>query len=592
MIFVDTETTNEFGKSMTAGRHTLYFGVAEYRRYRSETEDPVIERIEFNASARFWEWVVSKAPQGSTLLVLAHNWNFDGAILEPDTHLKPFGYECSHFINDGRPPVIISFTCMGKGTIKIIDTLNYFTTSVAGLGKSLGHEKLASPGDDASDDEWRAYAWRDVEIIRDAYLHLRAFIDDNDLGKMPATLASLSMATYKYRFMHHDIYVHDRDRVLAMERESYKGGRVECFYVGETEGESLYKYDINSMYPTVMRNNLYSTAPVKFQRGEKGFEIADGVGYVADVLIETDLPIYPVRSDVGLIFPVGEYRTTLSTPELKDANSRGLIKGVYSYATYDVAPIFVEFVDYFYAARRQFQASGNAAFSYMAKILLNSLYGKFGQRGRRWEVSAHDVDTSGITFHSDEKGGAVIKLRNRFGISQQLMTAPESEESCPIIASEVTGFARLLLWQFIESARAAGGRVYYCDTDSVVTDAAGATALAQYCGGALGQLKLEGEATSAAFYVAKDYVFGDEVHIKGIRRPERGVSEYSQDKFTSWAAHLSRDERGFVDIITTPKRLTRQYKKAVGEKWVCPIVLENGVAVGPGKRPIPRIQSA
>ena len=280
---------------MSNGRHRLRFGVAEYRRYRAGIEEPLIERIEFSVSDSFWDWVVTRCPEGSVTLLLAHNWNLDGGILEPDKFLAEYGYTCQQFINDGRPPVIITFRCEGRGTIKLIDTLNYFTSSVASIGKSLGKEKLEMPSDSADREAWSEYAWRDVEIIRDAYLVLRNFIATNDLGKMPPTLASLAFASFKYRFMKHDIYVHDRNRALSLERESYYGGRVECFYIGKTEGEDLYKFDVNSMYPTVMRSEQYSARIVAFQRNAEGFnEAIQSNGVSADITLQTDKPIYPL----------------------------------------------------------------------------------------------------------------------------------------------------------------------------------------------------------------------------------------------------------------------------------------------------------
>ena len=147
--------------------------------------------------------MVARAPAGSITLVLAHNWNFDGGILDPDKGLGKYGYTRRQFINDGRPPVIITFRCENRGAIKLIDTLNYFTESISKIGKSLGTEKLPSPSDSATEEEWREYAWRDVEIMRDAYLFLRRFILENDLGRLPATLASLAFTSFKYLSLIH-----------------------------------------------------------------------------------------------------------------------------------------------------------------------------------------------------------------------------------------------------------------------------------------------------------------------------------------------------------------------------------------------------
>ena len=50
---------------------------------------------------------------------------------------------------------------------------------------------------------------------------------------------------------------------------------------------------------------------------------------------------------------------------------------------YDQAPIFKAYIEYFYNRRLQAKADGNEAGSYMFKLMMNALYGKFGQNGRQ-----------------------------------------------------------------------------------------------------------------------------------------------------------------------------------------------------------------
>ncbi|GAI91252.1 unnamed protein product, partial [marine sediment metagenome] len=75
-----------------------------------------------------------------------------------------------------------------------------------------------------------------------------------------------------------------------MERESYKGGRVECFFLGSLENDSYYMLDVNSLYPFVMRSNPF---PVKYIRISHNYtvgglhRIVRTKAVVAKVLIET-----------------------------------------------------------------------------------------------------------------------------------------------------------------------------------------------------------------------------------------------------------------------------------------------------------------
>ncbi len=53
--------------------------------------------------------------------------------------------------------------------------------------------------------------------------------------------------------------VHMKPEVIKLEIDSYRGGRNECFFIGEAHGE-FYKLDVNSMYPYVMATHYY---PIK-----------------------------------------------------------------------------------------------------------------------------------------------------------------------------------------------------------------------------------------------------------------------------------------------------------------------------------------
>ncbi|GAI81660.1 unnamed protein product, partial [marine sediment metagenome] len=120
-----------------------------------------------------------------------------------------------------------------------------------------------------------------------------------------------------------------------MERDAYKGGRVECFYLGHLNTEKHYVLDVNSLYPTVMRNNKY---PVKYLHIKhnvtlKAFaRLLKRKSIVAKVLIETDKPVYGVRRD-RLVFPTGRFWTSLCTPELKYAVKAGHLRKVETMVT-------------------------------------------------------------------------------------------------------------------------------------------------------------------------------------------------------------------------------------------------------------------
>lgn len=600
MVWVDTETSNEFGKQ-ESGRHTLDFGVALYAKFTGI--DPFVptdsSSYRFDNVGDWWDWLTAYCIKGRSLWVMAHNWNYDAGILDTSNELLGRGWEQRKYIN-GKPPVIIRWWKDGASFV-MIDTLNWFTTSVEELGQSVNLPKLPMPAFDATDTAWNAYAWRDVEIIKAAVLSLRRFIGEHDLGVMQPTLASQALTAFRHSFMHHEILIHDNEPALILERESYHGGRTEAFYRGFVEGP-LFKLDINSMYPAIMQSTPVSIWFQAYFSSFKGIwwdeAMRNNDGIVAECQVATDEPVYGVVSGGKLIFPVGTFWTVLSTPEILYALERKHLLQVGQFATYKRAVIFDKFVDYFYRCRQNFKAQGNVAFNYMAKIFMNSLYGKMGQNGRKWVETDQYVwpdPKPGVTPMLDADGNEclddhgkvkIVWLRYRLGRTQIFEFSAESENSSPIIAAEITATSRIWLWKLIR--KAGEKNVYYVDTDSLVVNEEGKANLSALLDDReLGKLKVEMECTSGIFRAPKHYTLTDtmgdsQTKIKGIKKKAEALAYditsreavvFGQELFRSWDYNLTRGIDGFIDIQPITKRVSGENTKRLvsGDGWTLPI---------------------
>ncbi|KKK56003.1 hypothetical protein LCGC14_3068880, partial [marine sediment metagenome] len=257
--------------------------------------------------------------------------------------------------------------------------------------------------------------------------------------------------------------------------------------------------------------------------------------------------------------------TTLSTPELKYALEQGEIEDVEWMAGYDKAKIFESYVDTMYALRRGYQKEKNDAFQFMCKIMLNSLYGKFGQRGGHWEEIRDARDDDPLAWlEQDVEDGPVTKFRTRLGKVQRRNRDIEGGDSSPAIAAHVTAYARMYMWRLF--AQAGHENVYYTDTDSIIVSRRGFQNLKSTIDDArLGALKIVERASACTIWGPKDYAFGREQRHKGIRRnaTQLNVNTWEQERFWSWDAHMKQGEEGFIDIDTIRKTLHRVYTKGV-----------------------------
>lgn len=584
IVWFDTETKHRLdadGKQY----HYLWFGWACYQR-RSEAgtwEPPIWFR--FGDIGDFWAWILSRTRDKTRLYLMSHNGAFDLPVLSAFTELPARGYRLTSAVADA-PPLILTWR-KGSRTIKYVDTLNIWRMPLAKVGESIGIPKREMPPPEASRGDWDAYGRQDVEVIRQATLRWLTFLRANDLGGFSPTLASQAFKAYRHRFMPCKILIDGKPKAAELARDSYLGGRVECFKIGRYQGE-FYYLDINSMYPSVMRDGLF---PVRLL-GVYGRPTFDEIDQwlrtrcvICECVIETSDPIYPVVFEGKLIFPVGRFRAVLAGPELECAVRAGHVVSMAKASVYERNTIFRGFVDFMYDQRLKAKKAGNTVDTWLFKIMANSLYGKFGQRGRRFEqCGTCEPNVVQVWSNIDHETREITHFRQFGGVTQEWINEGEGRESFPAIASYVTAYARQVLWTGI--VQAGRKNCLYCDTDSLVVNRAGFDRLVdQISDVRLGAWALERQLSDITLYGPKDYIFDGDQKVKGVRHNARWLSEslISQDYFVGFkgllreASRRQRDRRDGIAlahgdpdmaskmdapiVYTIEKNLRREYTK-------------------------------
>jgi len=565
IIFFDTET-KEHRLASGETQLNLFFGLAAYCRIAKSGRKDTQQWITFRSKRAFWRFVYDHSYEGQRLYLVAHNVTFDFKVTDGFAQMKRKGYKLTKLINAGTRN-IWDFR-KGKSTIVVLDNMNYFNSSLDALGESVGIPKLKMPAITAPFSEWETYCKRDVEVMIEAWRIWRQFLLDNDLGAFAKTLAAQAFNAYRHRFMPHEIYVHTNNTAVRLERESYHGGRTEAFFIGDLPQAPYYYLDVNSMYPAVMKTELY---PTKLIALKTAMSIAELKGLlksycvIAKVEINTPENVFSTVYDNRLIFPTGRYITTLTTKELEYALYHNYVLRIISAAVYERKAIFTEYVDFFYTKRMQYKADSNPAFSYCCKLLLNCLYGKFGQRQEVYEkVAEVDDPENKIWSEFDVAADAYKTYRQVNGIVEVNTGFVEGFNSCVAIASHVTANARMKLWAYMQHI--GKENVFYCDTDSIFTNQEGyEKAKGLIDNQTLGALGVKGTSEILNIRGAKDYVFGQETVIKGVRRAARKVSEnvYVQTRFEGLLGAWRHNRLDTQIISETTKHLSRRYRKGI-----------------------------
>jgi hypothetical protein len=527
------------------------------------------EYFVFREASALWKWITEKVRRKETNLLIAHNASYDVRLCNISLLVSQFGWESVlRCIDD--PPFILKFRKPeenGRYTyLTLLSTTNFVKAPLEDIGKSIGIPKLSVDFETTSDDELITYCKRDVDILATWFLKYINWLKTNDLGKLCYSAPSQAMHAYRHRFMPRTLHLHNDEEIKAFERKAYYGGRCECFFIGQTKETPLYQLDVNSMYPYVMNTYGYPTKLLKVREEIDVSELEKLLAHyclVAQVRVTTDEPCYPYRTRETLLFPCGSFDTYLSTPELAYGCARGYIDRVYRVAIYSRAKVFEQYVDWFYTYRLKMKEEGRKLEDGFAKLMMNSLYGKFGQHDDAWTVkdmcSPH-VFLQDEYFYYDEDRW--IKIRALFGVIEERTGFREPQNNAPAIAAHVTAYARMYLWHLITQAGI--DNVYYCDTDSLIVNEAGYLQLQQYLGEIeLGKLKLEKVHNNLVILGPKSYYSNVVVRRKGIRKDAEKLNETT---FRQWHWHgfLWGVRNGVLDkVILTRvvKQCSREYRK-------------------------------
>lgn len=553
LLFVDVES---YLDPLTGQRdhHRFRLGWACLCRYAPGQGMNVIGWHKITDPLDFWHTVSRLAVEHKRVYIVSHNIDYDARILHAFSILPGIGWKPNYIILADSCK-FFTFTA-DKCTIALLDNLNYWQISLEDLGQEFGLAKLKIDLETASNDELSTYCKRDVQVLVKVWRYWLQFLDDHDLGDWAITLSSQSWNAYRHRFMPCKIGIHNRADAIKLERDSYKGGRCEVWRVGKFIGGPFYKLDVNGLYAYAMRNYPSPRKLVKVLynvRPEYLRKLLESYLVVADVLLETDQPYYAITQKGYNVFPTGTFQTTLTTWEIAHALDHGHIRAIGAVAIYEPAHLFTAFIDYFTPLRQQYKAAGDTGRSLLCKMIRNSLYGKFGQRGYNQKVIADaPLDLVQVTRWVDAETGETCADWTFGGKTIRQHYTGEGKDSFPAIASHIAAAGRCILWDYAEMAGLEN--VYYADTDSLIVNAKGYERLADWIDPLkLGYLKLEGQSADLEIVAKKSYRFGQERTLKGIKKSatHNPDGSWSQTQFTSlrWAfSHGNLDDVLTYDV--------------------------------------------
>lgn len=293
-------------------------------------------------------------------------------------------------------------------------------------------------------------------------------------------------------------------------RKSYFGGRTEIFrqlFKGSKENQ-ITCYDFNSLYPSVMQKNAF---PIRSNGETKNLDVEFGffdcTVYVPEMYIPPLPSLIEIHKTKKLLFPCGTFRGTFTSIELQYAMSLGVkVLKIHSGLKYESCGyLFKDFITDMYEVRKN--TPKNSVDNQLAKLVMNSLYGRFGLDRNKEELVDHIVD--GGTLHSEFEtdNGHLVE----FYLVPKILDKSYSNVA---IASWVTSLGRIELHKKMFECQ---DSLYNTDTDSLFT-----THNFVSNANELGALKIEKQATNACFLLPKTYMFDLQKKMKGFEKRKIG----------------------------------------------------------------------
>jgi DNA polymerase type B, organellar and viral len=324
------------------------------------------------------------------------------------------------------------------------------------------------------------------------------------------TLSSLALGIYRGNYLGNSKIPIITGKTFTDLKNSYTGGSTEMFI---PFGTNVYGYDVNSLYPTVMKKEYMPVGNITFFEGDIRKVDKKAFGFFEVEITAPDNikhPIIQTKVNTGnglrTISPLGTWTDIIFSPEMDNALSLGYkIKIIKGYL-FQKDIIFSEYIDTLYEIKQS--KSKDDPMYLISKLLLNSLYGKFGMD---YQFNEHLIISDNKLINLMERNyliSDIINLDNdkslisfiKKGKLYESNIFDNSNYNISIgVASAITSYSRIYMSKFKNKDNY---NLYYTDTDSIYIDK---ELDPKFVGKDLGQFKLEQIFTEATFVAPKVY---------------------------------------------------------------------------------------
>src|SRR2546429_1353901 len=331
--------------------------------------------------------------------------------------------------------------------------------------------------------------------------------------------------------------------------------------------EKVYCYDVNSLYPYIMASITMPVGhPTYFEGNIRKFD-PEAYGFFYCKVTTPKYLEHPLlqihcktKSGYRTVSPLGQFEAMIHSSEMDKYIKHGYHFDIIWGYRFEQDYVFKDFIRDLYMYRLKY--SKTDPLNYINKIIMNSLYGRFGMDDNF--TNSIIVDKDSYLKYENESFDNIIDitpLKHKYllevksdNTSTMLDNGRETHKVNVAIASTITANARIYMSQFKNHPDL---KLFYSDTDSIYTNLNPEQMNELFQGivssTRLGKLKLESVCDKAIFLGPKLYylhtVVGNSIFkVKGLDKNVPLTEQDFQDLLTKGHIIQEYQEKWFRSI--------------------------------------------
>jgi hypothetical protein len=383
----------------------------------------------------------------------------------------------------------------GGCALALLDSWSILPAPVDRLAQLVGVISPPPPPAGAEQEAWEAWTACQADTLAAAMEELLAWWDRDQLGRWSITGPTTGWAAMRHKLPRDPGFTKasgkrkgigtrggstskavliDPDPVMqARDRAAIYTGRRHVTAVGEFRGGPFLEVDFRDAHATVaafLPLPCRRAFEVDYREPGRWHEMPGRWEPLAECVVSVEAPRYPLRTGAHVLYPVGEFSTTLAGPEIREARERGELVSVGAGMMHRLDTHLSEWGKWILTVTRGEAPDTPEVASVAAKAWGRSVIGKWATRAwdrvelGAWDPAAWHYSAGGDAQTGGE--GALVFLAGKAWWTFQLDYGPEAY---PAVWSWVESYVRVALGRLLEAA--GPDAIMVANTDGAILDA-------------------------------------------------------------------------------------------------------------------------